>query len=160
MFDERVGAGCVRDRKQRVVSAPDELQRDLDLVQPVAYVVLRAEQCAWRDEGSHRCQVGVVVALGRVELTQVVEIAVVHRAAEVHAGADVAAGDSPDDRGGHPVERVAGDLHHRLPNPWQGHQPVCQVDRGPAQAERVDQDQLAHALWLGQRQLEGDAPTQ
>jgi len=71
-----------------------------------------------------------------------------------------AAGHSPDDRRGHPVERVAGHLHHRLPNPWEGHQAVRQVDRGSAQAERVDQDELAHALRLGQGQLEGDAPAQ
>src|SRR6202011_2720537 len=46
VLDERVRPGRMGDREQRIVRAPDELQRNLDLVQPAAQVVVGAKQGA------------------------------------------------------------------------------------------------------------------
>src|SRR5207248_9994670 len=59
-----VGAGRVGDRKQRVVSAPDDLHRHLQLAKTRGYVVLAAEQRPRMDQRPDRRQVRVVEPVG------------------------------------------------------------------------------------------------
>src|SRR5436309_14449622 len=72
-LDQRLRAFGMRQRKQRIVGAPDQLNRDLDLVQPTRHVVMPAEQGPWFDERAHGREVVVVQPTGGAHIAKVAE---------------------------------------------------------------------------------------
>src|SRR5438093_2368933 len=102
----------VGQRKQRVARAPDELDRDLELVQAPGHIVLASEQSARIDERAHRREVGAAVAVGGVHVAKVGQVLVVEGLVEVDGGAGVSSGEAPDHPPLRPAQLVARGSHH------------------------------------------------
>ena len=73
----------MREREERIVHPPDELDGDLQLVQPLGHVVVTSEQRAGIDQRTDGGQVCALESVRRIHLSQVFEIRVVHRCIEV-----------------------------------------------------------------------------
>src|SRR5882762_935620 len=159
-LDQRVCACSVCNRKQRVVGTPDELNRELQLVQPGRHVVLPAEHSFGRDQRADRSEIRIVIALSRVQLPEVVEVSVIHGSGEVGARARIPGGHAPNRLRRGPAQGAARHVHQGFANARDRDQAVRDRNVGTAQAERVNKHQLAHEARALQRQLQRDAAAQ
>src|SRR5438094_1404025 len=158
-----VRARGVGDRKQRVVGAPDDLYRHLQLAQTRGHVVLAAEQRPRMHKRSDGGQVRVVEPVSLVHLAQVLQVGVVDHLLEVRAGVGESAGDPADGPRRRPSQRAAREAHNGLANARHRHQAVCHLGHlrsWPPEPERVDEHQPLREVRLFERQLERDAPTE
>src|ERR1700682_3558338 len=101
-------------RKQWILCPPDQLYRDLQLVQSLGRVVVASKEGLRTDQGPNRGEVGVVVTLCGVELPEVVQVCVIHRSLEVMARSRKAARHAPDHLRWRPMQCIAGHTNHRL----------------------------------------------
>src|SRR5579864_473578 len=163
VLDERARARRMRERKQRIVGTPDELNGDLQLVQPLGHVVMPTRERPRVDEPADGGEIRVVKSLGGVKLSEVFDVRIVDGPEHAVARARVAGRDAAHQRRRSPAERASRQPHHGLPDPRNRDHAVSDLrgsDLGATQTQRVDEHELVDETRFLERHLEGDPPAE